>query len=181
MVEGSVHHLEFLADMAGARCETLYAHTWNPAWSEFDGDSQGLVMMRFENGVKAFYEGAQSNSVGLNGWRQEYIRAECERATLILSNRHLERFLHDPSQKQGNQLDGQGEEVPLLQQPAWSHVWLIQQFLNWLDAGHPMATNVEDNLQSVAMIFGAIESSRTGQSVQVQELLRKTRQEVEAA
>lgn len=87
-------------------------------------------MMHFENGVKAFYEGAQSNSVGLNGWRQEYIRAECERATLILSHRRLERFLHDPSQKQGNQLDRQGEEVPLLQQPAWSEVWLIQQFVS---------------------------------------------------
>ena len=181
MVEGSVHHLDLLADMAGARCETLYAHTWNPAWSEFGGDSQGLVMMHFENGVKALYEGAKSNGVGLNGWSQEYIRAECERATLILSNRHLERFLHDPSQRQDNRLHGQGEEIPLLQQPAWTHVWLIQQFLNWLDVGHPMETNVEDNLQSVAMIFGAIESSRTGQSVQVQELLAKTRQEVEAA
>ena len=41
MIEGSVHHLDFLADMAGARCETLYAHTWNPAWGECGGDSQG--------------------------------------------------------------------------------------------------------------------------------------------
>ena len=181
MIEGSVHHLDFLADMAGARCETLYAHTWNPAWGEYGGDSQGLVMMHFENGVKAFYEGAQSNSVGLNGWRQEYIRAECERATLILSHRRLERFLHDPSQKQGNQLDRQGEEVPLLQQPAWSEVWLIQQFVSWLDGGHPMATNVEDNLQSIALIFSAIESSRTGEPVQVQELLAKTLQVIEGA
>ena len=34
MIEGSVHHLDFLADMVGARCETIYAHTWNPAWGE---------------------------------------------------------------------------------------------------------------------------------------------------
>ena len=186
MIEGSVHHLDFLADMAGARCETLYAHTWNPAWGEYGGDSQGLVMMHFENGVKALgvkalYEGAKSNAVGLNGWSQEYIRAECERATLILSHRRLERFLHDPSQRQDNRLGGQGEEVPLLEQSAWRHVWLIQQFVRWLDGGEPMATNVEDNLQSVALIFSAIESSRTGQPIQVQELLAKTRQEVEAA
>jgi len=180
MVEGSVHHLEFLADMAGARCETLYAHTWNPAWSEFDGDSQGLVMMDFENGVKVLYEGAKSNGVGLNGWTREYIRAECENATLILSNRRLERFLHDPSQKQDNRLEGQGEEVPLLRQSAWRHEKLIQQFVRWLDADHPMATNIEDNLQSVAMIFGAIKSSRTGQPVRIQELLTRTRRAVKA-
>ena len=181
MVEGSVHHLDFLADMAGARCETLYANTWNPTWSEFDGDSQGLVMMHFENGVKALYEGAKSNGVGLNGWGNEYIRAECEGATLILNQRRLKRFSHDPSEAQDNLLDGQGEEIPLLQQAEWRNIWLIHQFVRWLDGGEPMATNVDDNLQSVAMIFGAIESSRTGQPIQVQELLANARQAVEAA
>ena len=78
-------------------------------------------------------------------------------------------------------MDGRwGEEVPLLRQSAWRHEKLIQQFVRWLDADHPMATNIEDNLQSVAMIFGAIESSRTGQPVRVQELLARTRRAVKA-
>jgi hypothetical protein len=41
-----------------------------------------------------------------------------------------------------------------------------------------METNVEDNLQSVALIFAAIESSRTGRPVQVQEFLARARAEV---
>ena len=36
-----------------------------------------------------------------------------------------------------------------------------------------METNVEDNLQSVALIFAAIESSRTGMPVKVQEFLQQ--------
>ena len=76
MVEGAVHHLDILADMAGAKCDTIYAQTWNPAWGEFKGDSQGLVMMHFENGVRAVYEGAKTNAVSLHWWGQEYIRAE---------------------------------------------------------------------------------------------------------
>ena len=47
-----------------------------------------------------------------------------------------------------------------------------QRFVHWLDGGEPMETNVEANLQSVALVFAAIESSRTGQSVKVQEMLR---------
>jgi predicted dehydrogenase len=47
----------------------------------------------------------------------------------------------------------------------------MEQFLDWLNGGDPMPTNVEDNLQSVALIFAAIESSRTGQPVAVQEFL----------
>ena len=50
--------------------------------------------------------------------------------------------------------------------------------MHWLDGGEPMETNVADNLQSVALIFGAIESSRTGLPVKVQELLASARARV---
>ncbi|HUV05661.1 MAG TPA: Gfo/Idh/MocA family oxidoreductase [Armatimonadota bacterium] len=176
MVEGAVHHLDILADLAGAKCDTIYAQTWNPSWGEFRGDSQGLVMMHFENGSRAFYEGAKTNAVGLNGWTEEYIRAECEKATLILSHRRLECFAYDPSQQASSKEEGTGETIHLREQPKWANTWLIEKFVRWLDGGVPMETNVEDNLQSVALIFAAIESSRTGQPIRVQEFLAKARQ-----
>ena len=178
MVEGAVHHLDILADLAGAKCDYLYAQTWNPRWGEYGGDSQGLVTMHFENGTRTLYEGAKTNAVGLNWWSQEYIRAECEKATLILNRRHLERFPYDPSGQRADKEEGQGEEVSLLEQPKWSHVWLIEKFVRWLDGGSAMETNVEDNLQSVALVFAAIESSRSGMPVKVQDLLTKARQKV---
>jgi predicted dehydrogenase len=179
MVEGSVHHLDIIADFCGAKCDRLYAQTWNPSWGEFAGDSQGLVTMHFENGARAFYEGAKTNAVGLNGWGQEYFRAECEKATLILDHRALERLPHVKGQATYKR-EGEGEKVPLLQQPKWSNTWLIEKFVRWLEGGPPMETKVEDNLQSVALIFAAVESSRTGQPVKVQEFLAKTREEVES-
>lgn len=175
MIEGAVHHLDILADLAGAKCDTIYAQTWNPSWGEFAGDSQGLVLMQCENGTRAFYEGAKTNAVGLNWWTEEYIRAECEKSTLILNQRHLERFPYDPDSELTNRREGEGEEIPLLEQPKWANAWLIEQFVHWLDGGEPMDTNVEDNLQSVALIFAAIESSRTGQPVRVQEFLAQAR------
>ena len=168
MIEGSVHHLDIVADLAGARCDTIYAQTWNPEWGEFAGDSQGLVLMKMENGAKGFYEGAECNADGLNGWGNEYFRAECEGATIILDARQIVVSV-----------DGQEPRpIPLLQQPKWINTWLIEKFVHWLDGGEPMETNVEDNLQSIALIFGAIESSRTGQPVKVQEMLERARSEV---
>jgi predicted dehydrogenase len=175
MIEGSVHHLDILADMAGAKCDTIYAQTWNPPWGDFAGDSQALVTMYFENGTRAFYEGAKTNAVSLNGWGQEYIRAECEGGTLIMGNREIERFVYDPTQKNRRAREGEGEKVPLIEQPKWANAWLIEKFVRWLDGGEPMETNVEDNLQSVALIFAAIESSRTGMPVKVQEFLKQHR------
>lgn len=179
MVEGAVHHLDILADLAGAPCDTLYAQTWNPAWGQYAGDSQGLVILHFQNGTRATYEGAKTNAVGLNGWANEYIRAECEKATLILSRRKLERFAYDPARTWATGQEGQGESIPLREQPRWANTWLVEKFVRWLEGGEPMETQVEANLQSIALIFAAIESSRSGQPVNVQELLAEAIQREE--
>lgn len=173
MIEGSVHHLDILADLAGAKCESIYAQTWNPRWGSYGGDSQGLVNMRFENGVKAVYEGAKTNAVGFNGWANEYIRAECEKASIIMNNRGLERFPHQANEKSVYEREGQGEVIPLLEQRKWKDTWLVEKFVHWIEGGEAMETNIEANLQSVALIFSAIESNRTGQAVKVQEFLEE--------
>jgi predicted dehydrogenase len=175
MVEGAVHHLDILADLAGAKCSTIYAQTWTPPWGEFAGHAQGLVVMVFGNGTRAFYEGAKTNAVSLNCWGHEYIRAECEDATLVLSDRRLEVFRHAAGESGTRASEGGGENVPLLQQPKWANTWLIEKFVQWLDGGPPMETNVEDNLRSVALVFAAIESSRTGRQVNVQDFLAAAR------
>ncbi len=92
MIEGAVHHLDLLADMTGALCDTIYAQTWTPPWGEYKGDAQGLVTMHFENDTRVIYEGAKTNAAGLNCWSGEYVRAECEQATLIMNHRQIERF-----------------------------------------------------------------------------------------
>ncbi|MCL2741837.1 MAG: Gfo/Idh/MocA family oxidoreductase, partial [Oscillospiraceae bacterium] len=178
MVEGSVHHLDILADLAGAKCDTIYAQTWKPAWGDFKGDCQGLVTMAFENGVRAIYEGAKANAVGLNGWANEYIRAECEKATVTVQNRRMEWFPYDPGKPREQRSEGSGEDVPLPEGGKWRNTLLIERFCRWLDGGPPMETRVEENLQSVALIFAAIKSSRTGLPVRVQELLADTREAV---
>jgi predicted dehydrogenase len=175
LVEGAVHHLDLLADMAGPKCDTIYAQTWNPDWSEFAGDAQALVMMNMSNGTRAFYEGAKTNAIGLNGWGDEYIRAECRDGTLIMSHQGIERFVYNPGAGGANEREGTGENVPLIEQPKWANAWLIEKFVGWLDGGEPMETNVEDNLQSVALIFAAVESSRTGKPIKVQDFLDAAR------
>jgi len=175
MIEGAVHHLDLLVDLCEARCEVLYAQTWNPSWSDFNGDAQGFVLLRQENDTRALYEGAKANAVTLNGWSNEYLRAECEGATLVLDHQRLERFERRPGRGQTRGREGKGVEVPLLDQRKWANAWLVEKFVRWLDGGEPMETNVEDNLQAVALIFAAIESSRTGQPVRVQEFLDAAR------
>jgi predicted dehydrogenase len=175
LVEAAVHHLDILADLVGDECERVSAEAWTPPWAEYAGPSQALVTMRFRNGSRALYEGAKANAVGLNGWTEEYIRAECELGTVICDHRRIERFPHDPGGPWSGSGEGAGEPLPLLRRPRWSHAWLIEQFVDWLDGGPPMATNVKANLRSVALSHAAIESGRTGQPVRVEDVLQRAR------
>jgi predicted dehydrogenase len=181
MIEGAVHQLDFIADMADGRCETLYADTWLPEWGEYEGDVQALVQMRFENGVRATWEGAKTNAVTLNGWHSDYLRAECRDETLVLDDREITRYPYDPDAETvvGGLDEDAGEEVPLDEQEKWANTWLIEQFVQWLDGGEEMATNVEDNLQSMALIEAGMQSSETGEPVKVQELLAEARENVD--
>jgi predicted dehydrogenase len=167
LIEGGVHQLDFLADMAGERVQRLYADTWLPEWADYDGDCQALVQMRMANGTRVVWEGAKANAVGQNCWGRDYIRAECRDATLVLDERELERRPHDPD-------DEPAGPMPLDEQELWADQWLVAQFIDWLEGGAAMATNVGANLQSVALVEAAIRSSDTGDPVQVQELIAET-------
>ncbi|MFB6227195.1 MAG: Gfo/Idh/MocA family protein [Halobacteriales archaeon] len=99
MIEGAVHQLDYIADMAGDLCQTIYADTWLPEWAEYEGDVQALVQMRFQNGVRATWEGAKGNAVTMNGWGNDYLRAECKNETLVLDGREISRYPYDATGK----------------------------------------------------------------------------------
>jgi predicted dehydrogenase len=170
MIEGAIHHIDILVDLAGSHCATVSALTWNPRWGEYDGDSEALVLLDFENGVHASYEGAKSVAVGLNSWGTEYFRAECENATLILDRRRVQRLApgHVTDRPNGGP---EGEAVPLVAGSGWGHPRLIEDFLIWLDGGPAAPTAVSENLHSNAVVFAAIESSRRKRVVNVSEFL----------
>jgi predicted dehydrogenase len=172
LIEGSIHHFDILADLAGARCETLYASTWKPAWAEYAGDTDAVVSMTFANGVRASYEGSVSNAAGLNTFYKEYIRVDGERGTAILNHRDVEVFMRQDIWRQQSR-EGQGQKVPLLVQPKWINHWLVEQFAQWRAGGASMETRVEENVYTSAMVFAAIESQRTGLPVKLAEFMQR--------
>ncbi|MHC1950395.1 Gfo/Idh/MocA family oxidoreductase [Bradyrhizobium sp. UFLA06-06] len=175
LIESAVHHLDIMADLAGAPCTSIFARSWRPEWAEYKGDTDVILLMDFANSAHGVYEGSASHPTGLNDWHFEYFRVETASGTAILDHRELEVFHRDPNRIYQKSRQGKGQQVSLLRGTKWKTALLIEQFCRWLDGGPPMVTNIEDNLQSVAMVFAAIESARLGQPVKVQEFLQSFR------
>ena len=167
LIEGAVHHFDIVRALAGGNAHTVYARSWNPPWGEYAGDSTALATMEMEHGVHACYEGAKANASTMNGWTNEYFRADCEHGTAVLDRRRV-------SVLRGGAWETPAvEDIPLLDEPAWMNPRLAEEFIDWLNGGPPMATRLEDNIQCAALLFAAIESAHTGQPVDVPAFLRR--------
>jgi predicted dehydrogenase len=168
LIEGTVHHFDCLRALAAADCKTVYAQTWNPPWGQFAGDSTALINLEMTNGVRCFYEGAKANASTMNGWGNDYIRAECEQGTLELDRREMRVLRGGPWEKPV------AEKLPLLEQPVWTNPWLAEMFCDWLSGrrdNHP--SSLDDNMQCVALLFAAIESAHSARPVDVQSFLQR--------
>ena len=126
--------------------------------------------MTFDNGVRAVYEGSVSHPVGLNTFYKEYIRVDGENGTAILHHRDVEVFIRQDIWRQQHR-EGEGQKIAPIVQPKWINHWLIEKFARWRDGGEPMETRVEENVQASALVFAAIQSSRSGTPVRVQSLV----------
>ena len=164
LVEGTVHHFDVIRALAGSNARTVYCRSWNAPWSDFQGDSSALILIEMDTGIRVCYEGSKTNATTLNGWCQDYWRAECEKATLELDSRRL-RVLSD--------LGGERviTEKALARQPAWTNAWLAELFVDWLAGGDPPPNTLDDNIQCAALLFAAIESAHTGFVIDVQKFL----------
>lgn len=168
-IEGAIHQLDMLEKMAGAPCETIYAEAWTPPWGNFTGGAQALMTLRFENSVRASYETAWCNATAPNSWEKELIRAEFDKATVVLNKDKVE-YVTEEDMKQGKL---EGTPVPLKESAKWGNDYLLEEFVHWVKGGKEMETNLEANFRSMLLVFAAIESSRIGQPVRISQFAQE--------
>jgi predicted dehydrogenase len=168
LVEGSVHHFDQIRNLAGADCHTIAGWEWNPGHPSFDGECCGLYVMRMLNDTRAQYEGNCLEAGWQNSWHQEYYRVEGDEGALVLDRDGTVRLLRHTA--------GRGlatEELPAVRAQYEGHTAIVDQFLTWMEGGPAPQTVIQDNIQSAAMLFAAVDASRTGQSVDVQAKVRE--------
>jgi predicted dehydrogenase len=163
LVEGSVHHFDQIRHFAGADCRTIGGWEWNPGHPSFDGECCAGFVMRMTNDLRAQYEGNCLEAGWQNSWHQEYYRIEGEAGALVLDRDNTVRLQRHTA--------GAGltiEELPPVRGPYDGHTAIVDQFLTWREGGPAPETILQDNIQSAAMLFAAIDASASGQTVDVQ-------------
>jgi predicted dehydrogenase len=167
LIDMAIHTFDAARFLTHADPVSVYCREWNPTGSWFDHDASAIAIFEMSNGIVYTYRGSWCaeglHTTWESDWRiigkdgsvkwdgQEDIKAERVASTGSLFSVH--------------------ENVELPPAPTSEvesgHAQAIRNFVECVKTGTTPETICTDNIKSLAMVFSAIESAKTGKTVKV--------------
>nr|WP_219838204.1 Gfo/Idh/MocA family oxidoreductase [Paenibacillus sp. R14(2021)] len=167
IIDMAIHTFDQARFISGADPVSVYCHEFNPPGSWYKGNASAVCIYEMSDGSVFTYRGSWCAD-GLNtsweaDWRVNGSRgsARWDGASLpygeVVNPEKPEGFIRELLRIEGES-KWEGQE---------GHWGCLDEMFTALEEGRPAETDSLDNIKSVAMVFGAIESARTGQKVKL--------------
>jgi predicted dehydrogenase len=165
LLDMAIHHFDLARFFCGGRPVGVYAKEFNPAGSSYRGDVAASCIFEMSNGIVFTYRGswcAEGPGTSWNGdWRiigtngaLLYERDQTPVAKVVAARKGFCYPLRDvPAPREAPMHGGQRGA--------------LREMLRFLRRGTLPQTECHDNIHSLAMVHGAIESSRKGRRVAI--------------
>jgi len=166
LLDMAIHTFDAARLISGADPVAVYCREWNPSGSWYDHDASAIAIFEMTNGIIYTYRGSWC-AEGLNTtWESDW-RAICERGSATWDGASGFRA-QAVSETGGFFSKWEDIEAGALENPKQGgHAGLIREFVDCVHTGKTPETICTDNIKSLAMVFGAIESAETGRRVEI--------------
>ena len=166
LLDMAIHSFDQGRLISGAAPVDVYCHEWNPAGSWYDHGASAHCIFGMTDGIVLNYRGS---------WCCEGLNSTWECDWRIIGEKGCVKwdggdgFAAQVVKKTGSFISELEDiEVPMLEDAkAGSHGGNIAEFVTCVLEGGTPETVAADNIKSLAMVFGAIESAETGAKVAV--------------
>ena len=166
LLDMAIHTFDAARFLSGADPVSVYCKEWNPAGSWFDHDASAVAIFEMTNGLVYTYRGS---------WCAEGLNTTWEADWRVIGAKGGARWngadayhAQSVSQTGGFTSETVSVDVPPYDDPRKSggHAGIMREFIHCLRYGGVPETVCTDNIKSMAMVFGAIESAETGKVVE---------------
>jgi predicted dehydrogenase len=168
LLDMAIHTFDQARFLTGADpIAVVYCKEWNPQGSWYDHDASAIVVFEMSGGVIFTYRGSwcaeglrtswdsEWRIIGANGtakWDgEDGFQAQAVSETGEFFSKQCDLALPE--------IDTSGKDD--------GHTSLMQEFIRCVRTGETPETICSDNIKSLAMVFGAIESAQTGRRVEI--------------
>lgn len=163
LLDMAIHTFDAARFLSGTDPVSVYCESFNPTWSWYQGDACATAIFEMAGSLRYTYSGSWCAPGYPTSWEADW-RATCSEGTALWNGHDL------PHGERVTKPDGFFSEVTPVESALDTHIkngieGSLAEFLNALKTGATPMGECHDNVKSLAMVFGAIESAATGQRV----------------
>ena len=169
LLDMAIHTFDAARFVSGKKPEAVYCHETNPAGSWYRTGASAFAIFEMQDEVTFTYRGSWCAEGANTSWESQW-RITGSKGTVLWDggeNFSARRVAADEGFLRDQDEIFVPESVNVYE--THGHASVIAAFLRAIETGVPPETTAEDNIRSLAMVFAAIESARTGQRIMIQE------------
>ena len=165
LIDMAIHTFDQARFISGADPVSVYCHEYNPPGSWYRGNASAVCIFEMSDGSVFTYRGSWCAEGFPTSWEADW-RVIGSRGTARWDGRSM------PAAEAADESAEPGFIRPVRRvepESVWNgregHEGCLDEMFAALAEGRPAETDCADNIKSMAMVFGALESARTGRKV----------------
>ncbi len=167
LLDMAIHTFDAARLISGADATGVYCHEWNPAGSWYDHDASAVAIFEMTQGIVCTYRGSWCSEGLRSSWECDW-RFVGTKGSVMWDG--SSGFQAQAVAETGGFLSKTLDiELPPYDNPSkiGGHGGVIRDFVCCVQTGATPETAGSDNIKSLAMVFGAIESAEAEQRVAI--------------
>ncbi|HVT11511.1 MAG TPA: Gfo/Idh/MocA family oxidoreductase [Fimbriimonadaceae bacterium] len=168
LLDMAIHTFDAARFLSGADPISVYSEEFNPSWSWYRGNACATAIFEMTGGLRFTYRGSWCAEGLMTSWESEW-RLTGSKGTATWNGTSAPRMevVSGPDGFFSKTAPVEVEVDPVAEGIAGS----LNEFLWALETGETPNGACQDNIKSLAMVFGAIESARQGRRISIREIL----------
>ncbi|MEM6560450.1 MAG: Gfo/Idh/MocA family oxidoreductase [Planctomycetota bacterium] len=167
LVDMAVHHLDLIRHVTGRNITRVYAESFNPSWSWYQGEAALVMLLHLDDGTRFTYHGDWAAKGYVSSWDGEW-RLQCADGCLRFGRKTDEHVLLERSELW--QAGETTESIAPADAPN-AQMATLDHFVESIRNNTEPMTSGRDNLQTFATVIAARRSAETGTPVNVADVL----------
>ncbi len=162
IVDMAVHHFDMLRAITGEDVTELYGRSWHVPGGVYEHHPAAAVVMTLTNGATVTYDGNWAGFDTDTSWDGEWD---------IVGDSGRIRWRTDGQTNVVDLLpfDGPNRILSLDDAQPTDQAGLLADFIRAIESGELPPTSAQDNVRSLAIVLGAVESARTGEVIRLRQ------------
>lgn len=162
IIDMSIHHFDLMRYFTKSNPTSIYTRSFNPKWSQYSGDAAHSMIIEFDN-LHVNYS-ASWCAIGPQTHRAGIWCFDGGKGTITWDGMEDLCFYNHNSSVDNKSL-------PLVNMESTAQDYSLNEFISAIKNDREPECSIQDNIQSLAMVFGAAESARRKEVVFFDEIM----------